>query len=75
MCSYSIGTNIYNGPSTHNEYISDLPLGSPAGSFCSGGTFSIYSKIDSTNTNCTNMYLGITVDGKHITALNYPYPN
>ena len=51
-----------------------LPLGNPAGSFCSGGTFKINSQTDSTNTNCTNMNLAMDATGLLFTS-NYPYPN
>ncbi len=44
------------------------------GSFCSGGTFSIYSLNDSTNTNCVNFNLAVDSKGLILTA-NYPYPN
>jgi hypothetical protein len=61
---YSVGTtvNTYGG--------SDLPLGS----FCSGGTFKINSQTDSTNTNCTNMFLAMNATGLLVTS-NYSYPN
>jgi hypothetical protein len=61
---YSVGLPVINSGGNY------LPLGS----FCSGGTFTINSLTDSTNTNCANMFLAMDGSSLLFTA-NYPYPN